>query len=422
MTLDKIVFNVYHQAFAEDNENPPYFEENRAKVFVSGEDYGEMTIESVMVDSEYVAFELDGTVLTVLLNRPLAPGTLTEVEISFTAYVPKINHRTGANDDAVWFGNFFPTVAVFEEKDGIGVWHTNPYTPAGYPFYSETANYTVTVNTPTGYRVVGTSSETTVRDGEWAVTYIRAVNVRDFAFYVTNRSQVETKKTDKGVNVNLYTFSGVRNSASLLNVIIDSLDFYGTILGSYPYPSINIIETGLQVLGAQSYPAVIFIDSDRLASGSAASNTLRKEIGRQFFYNIVGTNEFAEPWLTDGIISYLAMKQQYSTNQARLNNTANLQMQILRETRHKPLASDLGVYADSEVNFGIQQIKARMMMYHLDRLMGEERFYEFLRLLYTRNLYSITDKADFIKTAEEVYGQPLTDFFDGWLYGTELSS
>jgi aminopeptidase N len=51
---------------------------------------------------------------------------------------------------------------------------------------------------------------------------------------------------------------------------------------------------------------------------------------------------------------------------------------------------------------------------------GDETFFNILRTYVERFSYGNATTAEFIALAEELSGQDLTDFFDGWLYQTEL--
>ncbi len=413
MTLNRIYFNMYLNAFNTINIKNSCFQSFEGKLFKNGVDYGYINVVDASVDKEQASFEQKDTVLNVLLRKQLMPGEQVSLQLYFEAYIPKLNARTGANDAATWFGNFFPILAVYDENG----WHTEPYYPAGDPFYSEIANYNVKISVPLGYNVFGTGTKELITADGKTTALFTAKMVRDFAFAVGDRYITKSIVSQNGTVISFHYFSETFNGAdTILSAAKTAIDYFGDALADYPYPTLDIIETGLFFTGGMEYPQVVFIDSDSLRS-SGIKDTIVHEIGHQWFYNIIGNNEIKEPWLDEGITMCVQQWALYSDEKINSDFSYDYTAlhDMLKDFETKTMLQDLSVYRSWSEYYSINYTRAKLMVYSLSLKMGKEKFGEFLKLYYAKCAFKIADKDDFISVAEEVYGKSLTAFFDSWM-------
>ena len=140
-SLSELKFFLYPNSFDEGKEavSTSYFE----RAYPSGEEsYGNIEIESVKSGNENLTFNIsdEGNILTVTLLKEIYPNEKVCVDIDFTVNLANINHRLGYGDNTVNFGNFYPILCVYENG-----FVENDFATNGDPFYSETANYDVTL-------------------------------------------------------------------------------------------------------------------------------------------------------------------------------------------------------------------------------------------------------------------------------------
>jgi len=415
--LDHIYFGLYLNAFRPGVRPLPYLSQIESKIFENGTDYGYIDIQNVTINQNAVAYETYGAVLKVTLPQTLPIDDETEIVLQFKAYIPKINHRTGANDFAVWCGNFLPNVSVYDANG----WNTAAYYPAGDPFYTEIANYNITINTPHNYTVVATGVEDIAETPDGATTTMNAKLVRDFAFAVSDRYIKSTLVTTAGVEINFYTYSRDIDTAYFLKTAEESLDYFSALISNYPYRQLDIIETEMFSSGGQEYPQLIFMDSDYMHTEAAYKNLVH-QICHQWFYGIVGNNQIKEAWLDEGLVSYLqegVYLISYQVDQKMVSDKNALQA-ILPDIENKRLTSDISVYKRWSDYYNIQYTRGKLMFDGLHHKMGEDKFNEFLRLYYLKYSYKTASGKGMIETAEEVYGEDLSDFFENWMNGDGL--
>lgn len=416
----RVFFNLYLNAFDEDPSVTPYFQSNYDAIFKYGKDYGKINVTSAFVDGAPASHLVSGTVLNVYLPFLLYPDEEVTIELSFEAYIPKIAHRTGADDNAAWFGNFLPILAVYDAEG----WHTEPYYPAGKPFYSNISNYSVKITTPAEYTVVGAGDASYTETGGKKITAFNAKMLREFAFAVSNGYKEAAGFSETGVYIyfNHYSPMDAEKSGLIVDIAADCVDYMSSRIGGYPYKNLTIAENG-NYAGTTTYPTLIFLNTETIQSSSLSLEfSIAGAIARQWFYNIVGNNQISEAWLGEGLSAFVSYEYVYDDEQLE-NAMRDLYLRLSENYANLPYTSmldDLSVYSTSNEFYSIQYTKALLMFYALREKMGRDMFDEFLKVYYKNNYFMVASRKNLVTAAEEVYGESLTGFFANWIYGDEL--
>lgn len=417
--IDKIYFHLYLNAFSSSYKLQPYFSQFENKIFKYGKDTGIIDIKSVHINNEDAKFSQNGTILEISLSQTLKDKEETEITLQFASYIPKIAHRTGSNDKAIWLGNYIPTLCKYDDTG----WRKDEYYPAGDPFYSDISNYEVKVTTPKEYEVIGTGDETVIETEQKKVTTLNAELVRDFAFAISKNFKVYTLKMPDNLNINFYHYSDdIFDMDSMMEVAQNSIKYYNDRLGSYPYSELDIVETELFFnYGGMEYPGFVMMDSGYLKKQESI-NSIAHEIGHQWLYNIIGNDQINEAWLDEGVNSYLQQGIFHSSSEIDkiMENEYNSLKQKLKDSPQKTLNLSLDEYDNWASYYNTQYIRAKLMIYSLNRKMGDEMFAQFLKTYYKKYNFKIATKYDFIATAEEVYGSNLHDFFNMWINSEDM--
>ena len=412
--LRKVYINAPMKAFS---ENPPVFDEFLETAYPNGINYGYMSFSNISVDGETADSSLNGTVLCIDLPEALPPGESTEIRLELEALIPVMNHRTGSDRSGMWFGNFIPMLAV---RDAEG-WHTDPYYPAGSPFFAMTSNFNVSVTTPAEYTVAGPGIPAVAENDGRKTTEFTLKLARDFAFSIHRRYSFISKTTPSNVEIILYTFSSTSRVNKILETASKSLEYYCGLMEAYPYSQLVIAETKLFNKGGMEYPGVIFIDSDYLSSTDDFAS-ITHAIGQQWFNNIIGSNQIKNAWMDEGLNSFLQMGFSLSgaeTDKKMEEEYDNLK-RVLPQIKPNTLNSGLGEFTAWSDYYNVHCVRGKLMFYSLYKKIGKKKFNEFLTEYNRRYSFRIAAPDDLIQTAEHVSGMNLGAFFSAWIHDHDL--
>jgi hypothetical protein len=234
------------------------------------------------------------TVLPVALDAPLASGGTTTISTRLSIHLPIRNDRFGAYRGLSLLGTALPTLAVHDE---LG-WHLDPFVDLGESFYSVVGDYRVTLNVPasldtptSGRRVSGRTVDSR------RITTYEAVDVRDFEWAAGRLSRVADRVGDTRVNVWFQSRGLTRDRAlRALDDATASLRTFSEAFGTFPYPEMDVVLTAFTSFGGMEYPTIIFTNTPHL--------TVSHEIAHQWWFGIVGDDEYAEPWLDEAFATW----------------------------------------------------------------------------------------------------------------------
>ena len=153
----------------------------------------------------------DRTLARVRLPQPVAPGGSVDLEIAFTAALPKGFARTGYAGDYFLVGQWFPKIAVYEPAGvrgrAAGGWSAHQF-HAHSEFYADFGHYRVAITLPRRF-VVGATGVRTARvdhrDGTTTHTYAQG-DVHDFAWTASPRFVEITRRFDAAAEVSALAY------------------------------------------------------------------------------------------------------------------------------------------------------------------------------------------------------------------------
>lgn len=251
----------------------------------------------------------DRTVLAVPLPQPIEPGNGATIEIKWTARVPRTFARTGAIGNFFFIGQWFPKLGVLEDTG----WNCHQF-HSSTEFFSDYGVYDVSLTVPKGWTVGATGVQRERRENADGTTTHRYYqeDVHDFAWttspdYVEHRARFE-HQTLPPVEMRLllqpeHAGQVERHFAPTRA----TLKYYGEWYGAYPYGHITIVDPAYQSgAGGMEYPT-LFTAGTRwiVAPGVTAPESITvHEAGHQWWYGLVGTNEFEDAWMDEGLNTF----------------------------------------------------------------------------------------------------------------------
>lgn len=377
------------------------------------------SMTDVRVDGSAVEATTDRTVVKVPLAAPLAPGASANVDFRLDTKVPTTMGRTGTSrDGALYFGNALPTLAVHDEEG----WNLDPYVSGGESFYTLASDWNVRVITPTDRQLITTGTiDHEESNGSLRATTLTAQNVRDFLVVAAPHDYKMIQQRVDGTNVRVWASPADASRApEMLKTAATSLAWYNARYGTFNQPEYDVIATrGLG--GGMEYPGITLNDT---SGGSFGREVIAHETGHQWFYGMVGNNQWDEPWLDESFTSFITaeyLKQDPGKLAEMLKPGFDRRTALAPPVGPRPGAPITSgpVHVSSPMNvlsgrgyFNIIYGTGAKVLDQLKREMGEDRFVAGMREHVATQRNQSATTAGFMQTMNAAAGRDLTPWFN----------
>lgn len=382
------------------------------------------------------------------LNLPQAipPGETVTITTPFRVKLSNNFSRLGHVDEAYMICQWYPKPAVYD-KDG---WHQMPYLDQG-EFYSEFGSFDVSITLPENY-VVGatgdlqTASEKAFLDKKAAssqkvdyetVSYgdnqipasskkkktIRytAENVHDFAWFADKRYYVQKGSVElaSGRSIETYTMFTDREAdlwnKKALKYTNRAVQFYSDIVGEYPYNSVTVVQGDYRGQDME-YPMVTVIG---LAGyGSGLDNVITHEVGHNWFYGILGSNERDHPWMDEGWNSYLDSR--YMSTYYRYDTETEYIAYLYEANKYEDQPIESRSQDLSSINYYIcGYAKPTMSFRYLQEYLGAEELDRILKKYFETWKFKHPSPENLRAVFKEESSKDLDWFFDNVINSTK---
>ena len=398
----------------------------------------------------------DQTVLHVPLPSPIPPDGSVTVDIEFTAQLPRVFARTGhAPGDFFLVGQWYPKLGVYEPAGTrgrtAGGWNCHQF-HANSEFYADYGRFEVDITVPSRFVIGATGERKATKknpDGTTTYTYVQD-DVHDFAWTVdpdyvevkarfSAKNDVSEEEYERVAKMLRRSVDEVRLSDVDITVLVHpphqpqadryvraakaGLKFFGLWYGRYPYKTLTVVDPapGGNGAGGMEYPTFITGGTSHVLNywGGvlAPEGVTVHEFGHQYWYGLVGNNEFEEAWLDEGINTYSTskvMQQAFGAmlqvpgillgpnDDARLSNSPERKFDRIRQPAWTYQGGSYGFYSYQ---------KPQLSLHTLERHLGEELMARVMRTFHERWRFAHPSSDDFYRVANEVAGQDLSWFF-----------
>ncbi len=294
-------------------------------------------------------YAVEGTVMTLMLPEPLAPGARLDIDIAWhyrLATVEGGTFRQGTDGEVFYVGYWYPQFAMYDDVVG---WHNDPYLGMG-EHYMPFADYRVSITAPQDFLMYATgdlenaeavlTDETrerlerallkddivnvvradergraTQRASGGTLTWeFTAENVRDFAFagsdrYVWDATRANVDQNGDGTPEAVLINALYRPNAESpydapwersAEFSAFSIEHLSEILWPYPWPHMTAVE-GI-IGGGMEFPMMTLIGGDR--TDSRLFGVTYHEIGHMWYPMITQQDEKSFTWMDEGLTSF----------------------------------------------------------------------------------------------------------------------
>jgi hypothetical protein len=417
--LDEIYFHLYPNAFKPD---------------------GYLIVDKIEYHGAPLTYTFEGIgqrLLRVDLLSGSGPGVLNPgnnitFRIIWEVMIPESKdrfgwfHRTSPFEFLAYnLGNWHPIVCVYDERG----WHTAPYTFMGESFYSDVATYDFTLSVPDDYIVAATGEVHDINSGagrrKWHFT---TGPVRDFTWCASPDYHTSSIFVD-GVNVTSYfvaehSVGGLRT----LEVAQECLTIYGSLFGSYTWPSLRIVEADFWA-GGMEYPQLVMIGQSLYESPDGISYlavVTAHEIGHEWIPFSIGTDSYTEPWIDEGFASfceYVWIEYVFGQSDRTEYRQNDLEHYWTFVANHGDVSVNQSMpFWESNPNRyrPFVYIKAKLV-YDMFRLqLGNATFYQAWHYIYEQVLHQNIRTSTLQQLFEAAIGESLDWFFQQWVFGSGI--
>ena len=417
-------------------------------------------------------------VVKIELNEVLKPGQTINIETPFFVKIPKVFSRLGHTGKHYEITQWYPKPAVYDKKG----WHPMPYLNQG-EFYSEFGTFDVKITLPKDYKVMATgdlvngeeeyawlkgltaftdSLNSLSKDelkkwikksqktksvenrpnarsstSEFKTLHFRQTNVHDFAWFADKKWLVqkgELSLPSRPEPITLWSFYLPKNAELWRNSIEylhDSGYWFSKYYGDYPYNHITAVDGDLSAGGGMEYPNITVIAT--MPSKHLLELVIMHEVGHNWFYGIIGSNERYHTWMDEGLNDYSNIRyweDKYKGEnerfvvlelvQDRLGIAKNMKyswfsyLQYALSAKNKNV-QPLNLKADeyTGANYGLNYSKTGVFTRFLHHYLGNEKMDEIMKAYYEKWKYKHPYPEDFEMVFKDKTDKDLTWYFDG---------
>ncbi|RYU79738.1 M1 family metallopeptidase [Hymenobacter persicinus] len=397
----------------------------------------------------------------LILPQPLAPGAKATITTPFRVKIPDSFSRFGHVGQSYQISQWYPKPAVYDQKG----WHPMPYLDQG-EFYSEFGSFDVRITLPANYTVGATGvlqnpDELQRMDQLAAATALKKTEadfgtdlkfpasapetktlryqqdrVHDFAWFADKRFNVlksgVTLPSGRAVTTwVLFTNSDALKWVKGLQEVNEAVTYYSQWVGEYPYSAATAVDGALSAGSGMEYPMVTV----------TMPSAIIHEVGHNWFYGILGSNERDFGWMDEGVNSYVENRVASRTDSlagdfsmvlksktvAGLIGIDGLNASALNQLPYQMVASrglDQPVSGVTSADYGmlnygfIMYGKTAALLKYLAGYLGQDTFDKAMHAYYDKWQFKHPYPEDMQAVFEESTGQKLDWFFKDMLQGT----
>lgn len=417
-------------------------------------------------------------IVKLILPKPLAPKESVTIATPFFVKLPYNFSRGGFTKNGFQITQWYPKPAVYDSKG----WHEMPYLDQG-EFYSEFGNYEVQINVPENYIVAATGQlqnadalnklkllgktepkqqanykafeEEKKKKAIAAKAYAvkkpvvakpiikkptfnlvsysyKQENCHDFAWFASKDFIVQydtVKLATKVVDVFTYYHpQQVTNWNKSIDYAKNGISKYSNWIGEYAYNTVSVVAgDNNEVSGGMEYPTITLITTQ--SGGKELDATIVHEIGHNWFYGILASNEREHAWMDEGMNTYYQKRYEAEKYGNRLSSgikwidnrvpddiEALLINTVCGIKKSQPI--DTAADAYTSINYFLSVYsKASKWMALLEKDLGKANFDSCMQQYYQQWKFKHPYPADFKLAIEKASNQNINQRFQQ-LYST----
>ena len=318
---------------------------------------------------------------------------------------------------------FYPVIPVFDDQG----WHAGKLPSNADSTFQDASFYQVQVSAPVALSLVASGIQVErTQEGRNQVVTFAAGPARDFYLAASDQFIVVSDLIGE-TTVNSYASRDHTEGAqAALETAVRAIESLNSRFGTYPYTEFDVVSTPMEGAVGIEYPGITGINLDvydpKATIGSTPApvlleSTVAHEVGHQWFYNVVGNDQWNEPWLDEAITQYvtgLYFLDRYGQQGFSGYRDSWLSRWERADQALIPIGLPAADYHGREYS-AIVYGRGPLFIEQLAQKMGQEPFDQFLRQYYQTHRWGIGTSKAFKQMAEQQCNCDLTLLFEEWV-------
>lgn len=427
-SVNDLYFALYPNAFkSEENIHNVAVSDRINEAYPNGFNEGYIKIIDVSVNNKDVgySFEENEQILKIDTGE-IKENKKSKIDIIFEEKLPDSPMRYGYGESTYNFGNWYPVLCPFENGEAVKL----TYISNGDPFYSECADYNVTINMAPEFRLATSGNILSKNTQNPTLTQwqVSGKKLRDFAFVISTDFNLKSSQIGNTL-VYSYYLNDDEMGQHALEYAKAALLCFNRLFGEYPYETLSVVAADFYI-GGMEYPNMVMIDKTLYTpvAEEALEEVVVHEIAHQWWYGVVGNNETKEAWLDEGLTQYsvaLYIEEAYGNERYK---------SYLRENEiYCKIVFDIVKDVNGSVNKKIDRSSnefehwllydaltydvSALMFDNLRQNIGNDNFFNGIRHYYQNNRFKISNKQKFISDMNSGTGKDINAYIEPWLEG-----
>ncbi len=374
--VPEIIFNLYFNRYKDKALDTS---EIRRYALARGNDQGFIEILQVACQGKPVPFQQEGEILRISHpNGLFSPGEHV-LQLDFKVKIPYLADRAGGNQRGIRLGNWLPTLSV----DG----RRYQSTEIGDPFLNFSATYEVVFTVPKEYTLVLSNLDRVREQGRTRIYHGVLERVRDLPVFLTSGYQ-KAETTAGKTRICYYYLDSDSRAGQVLAAARQAVAYFQNRIGEYPWEQLNIVETDMYLNGME-YSTLFLISPKALRENLA--ETVFHEAGHQWFYNIVGSDQYNAPFIDEGLVEYFT--------------SCALRRNLPGYAANLGLQRNLGRFESWPEYRDVHYRNGRRLFESLSVLLGKNEFEKFIKEYYDRYKFGFVSGDEFRLLLNEKIGE-----------------
>jgi len=252
-------------------------------------------------------------------------------------------------------------------------------------------------------------------------------SVHDFAWFADKNfiEKHDTIQLSSGRIINAYAYFMPSGSAvwkNSIQFIKDAIRTRSKWLGEYPYNVVTAVEAKMGFNGGMEYPTITSISP--MPDEKSLDMTIEHEVGHNWVYGILASNEREHPWMDEGMNTYFDNRYEkikYPESDQEKNkgfiqrkmpdyNTDLIYRMQIVSKKDQPIETPSEDFTETNYDV-IAYYKTGLWMKKLEDFLGKDVFDSCLHEYYNRWKFKHPQPEDFKKVIEDVSDKNVDSIF-----------